>query len=131
MLNRKTITQIAKARLKDARTLLSAKRFDGAVYLCGYAIELGLKSKICETLNWQGYPESRNEFENYRSFKTHDLDVLLHLSGVEAQIKKSFLAEWSAISQWNPEARYKPIGKVKHIDAKSMLTAAGKLLKQL
>ncbi len=131
MLNRKTIIQIAKARLKDARTLLSAKRFDGAVYLCGYAIELGLKSKICEILNWQGYPESRKEFENYRSFKTHDLDVLLHLSGVEAQIKKSFLAEWSAISQWNPETRYKPIGKVKPIDAKSMLTAAGKLLKQL
>jgi hypothetical protein len=36
--------------LIDAEVLLNAKRFDGSVYLCGYAIELGLKKRICETL---------------------------------------------------------------------------------
>lgn len=131
MLNQKIIVQIARARLRDANILLSSKRFDGAVYICGYAVELGLKLKICETLNWQGYPESKKEFENYRSFKTHDLDVLLHLSGVEAKIKKNFLAEWSTVSQWNPEARYKPTGRINNIEAKSMLTATRKILKQL
>jgi len=131
MLNRKTIIQIAKARLKDARTLLSAKRFDGAVYLCGYAIELGLKCKICEILNWQEYPETRSEFNNYRTFKTHNLDVLLHLSGIESHIKANYLSDWSIVAKWKPEARYQPVGKVKLIDAKEMLKATQKLLKAL
>ena len=91
MLQQKEIKKLAKARLKDAKVLFSEKRLEGSVYLCGYAIELSLKSKICETLHWPGYPQTKKEFENYRSFKTHDLDVLLHLSGFEAHIKKKFL----------------------------------------
>jgi hypothetical protein len=30
---------MARVRLKDAEVLLLARRFDGAAYLCGYAIE--------------------------------------------------------------------------------------------
>ena len=55
MLDRKDIKAIAKARLKDAQVLLRGNRFDGAIYLCGYAIELALKARICQTLKWGGY----------------------------------------------------------------------------
>ena len=58
MLDRKDIKAIAKARLKDAQVLLRGNRFDGAIYLCGYAIELALKARICQTLKWGGYPAS-------------------------------------------------------------------------
>jgi len=50
MLDKKEINEIARARLEDAEVLFSARRYDGAVYLCGYAVELGLKSRICNTL---------------------------------------------------------------------------------
>ena len=44
------LRKIAKARLKDAEALLAAHRYDGAIYLCGYAVELALKARICQTL---------------------------------------------------------------------------------
>ena len=121
MLTKLDIQLIAQARLKDAEVLFEAKRYEGAVYLCGYVVELGLKYKICKTLNWDGYPLTRNQFKNYSSFKTHKLDVLLHLSGAEENIKSKFLAEWSVVSEWDPEDRYQPIGNIKEEDAKLML----------
>jgi hypothetical protein len=39
------LDKLAKARLDDARALLAANRFDGATYLCGYAVELALKAR--------------------------------------------------------------------------------------
>lgn len=119
---------IAQARLDDAQVLMSAGKPDGAAYLCGYAVELSLKACICRTLGWPDYPATRNEFQGYQTFKTHVLDVLLHLSGRESFVKANLLAEWSAIATWDPEARYQPVGKIKAEDAQSMVEAAATLL---
>src|SRR5437667_174196 len=83
MLSTADLTSIARARLKDAKALLSKKRYDGAAYLCGYAVEIALKARIVRTLKWSGFPETRTEFEGLASFRCHDLDILLHLSGWE------------------------------------------------
>jgi HEPN domain len=61
---------IASARLEDAKTLLSAGRFDGASYLCGYAVEVALKARICRVLSWPDFPSTTGEFQAYRSFPT-------------------------------------------------------------
>ncbi len=121
------LRKIARARLKDAMVLLNAGRYDGAVYICGYAVECGLKSRICRTLRWEEYP-SASKFDN---FKTHNLNDLLQLSGVEENIKKECLAEWSDVSNWKSEIRYEPIGKATKKDAISMIEAARTLLKKL
>lgn len=121
------IEKIVQARIEDAKVLYDASRYDGSVYLCGYAIELGLKARICSTLQWDEYPTSGK----YSTFKTHDLDVLLHLSGCEDKIKLKHLADWSVVAQWNPEARYNPIGNVQDSDAKDMLESTEKVLKIL
>jgi len=112
---------VADARLDDASVLLGNDRLDGAAYLCGYAVELALKARICVTLRWQGFPESRKDFENFASFKTHKLDVLLALSGQEQLIKSQHLEEWSAIATWDPEARYKAVGHTTREQAQLML----------
>jgi hypothetical protein len=83
MLTPADLRAIAHSRLQDAHILFANARYDGAGYVCGYAVELILKAGICDTLNWPGYPASRNEFTNLLSFKTHNLDVLLSLSGRE------------------------------------------------
>jgi hypothetical protein len=101
---------IARERLLDAEALITAGRYDGAAYICGYAIELSLKASICKTLKWSVFPSSNSEFQNYQSFKVHNLDVLLHLSGMEDEIKTNHMADWSNVSVWNPENRYKTIG---------------------
>ena len=131
MLSRRELKQIARARLKDAEVLLRAKRFDGASYLCGYAVEVALKAKICETLNRKGFPSTNSEFKNYQSFKTHSLDVLLTFSGVEDKIKKRYLAEWSVVAEWDPEARYKPAGKVGEGDSELMIESTKTLMAAL
>jgi len=131
MISRKDLQKIARARLKDAQILFQNRRYDGATYLCGYAIELWLKSKICKTLGWEGFPSTNREFQNLLSFKTHDLDILLKLSGVEKKIKIRFLAEWSVISAWRPEVRYQPIGTISRGDAKMMIESAIVLMRNI
>lgn len=92
--------------MNDATVLFVNGRTAGAHYVCGYAVEMALKARICRTLNWLGFPESRNEFENYTSFRTHKLDVLLSLSGEEQRIKADHIQQWSYVAEWNPEVRY-------------------------
>src|SRR5712691_4990797 len=128
MIDVSELRKIAEERLKDAEALLAAGRYDGAIYLGGYVVELGLKNSICRILKWKGFPQTRSEFQNYQSFKTHDLDVLLSLSGAEDKIKTGFLAEWSAVATWDPEARYNPIGSANKTDAELLVESARKLL---
>src|ERR1022692_2762530 len=104
MISTKDLRAIARARLRDAQVLLKAKRFDGAFYLSGYAVELALKARVCRTLKWRGFPQSGREFEDFRSLKTHDLEVLLKFSGVEERVTAKALTEWSVVVNWFPES---------------------------
>jgi HEPN domain-containing protein len=122
------LRDIAQARLDDARALHQAGRFDGSVYLCGYAVEIALKARICDCLRWPGYPDTNAEFRGYTSFRTHDLEVLLHLSGAEAAIREGLLLEWSIVLKWDPDARYRAIGRASSHVASAMLTAVHTLL---
>ena len=56
------------------------------------------------------------------------LDVLLHLSGEEQRIKADHLWAWSAVATWDPEARYKPVGRADLIEVVVMLSAAETLM---
>ena len=123
--------KIARARLDDAKTLFAAARFDGATYLCGYAVEVALKARICRTLNWPEFPSTGSEFQAYRSFQTHELDVLLRLSGQEARIKRNHFALWNTVAIWKADSRYNVIGTAQQSDAAAMTQAAEQLLEVL
>lgn len=131
MISRSDLRKIARAKLEDAEVLLRAQRYDSAVYLCGYAIELALKARICLVLNWNEFPSSNAEFQKYQSFKTHELDVLLRLAGAEAIMKNKYINEWSAVVGWNPEMRYKLAGSTSSQEAHSMIAATKFLLREL
>lgn len=131
MLSAANLRAIARARLADTDALLKARRFDGSSYLCGYVVEMALKARICETLKWPGFPDKRSEFEGLQSFKTHDLDVLLRLSGREQYTEANLFPEWTIVSQWNPEARYQAVGTVAAATARDMISAAQTILARL
>src|SRR5436309_15767102 len=122
------LDSIARARIEDAKTLLVADRFDGATYLCGYAVEVALKARICRTLNWPEFPSTGGEFQAYRSFQTHELDVLLRLSGQEARVKQNHFALWNTVAAWKVESRYNVVGTAEQPDATTMIHAAEELL---
>jgi HEPN domain-containing protein len=122
------LEKLAQEHLNDAAALLAAGRYDGGVHLCGYAVEIALKARICNTLGWKKFPDSGHE---YRSFLIHDLDVLLHLSGRENHIRTTLLGEWSNVASWRPEVRYKPVGHASAPDLTQMIESAKKLLAEL
>ena len=122
---------IAEAKLNDASVLFINGRTAGAEYVCGYAVEMALKARICKTLNCPGFPENRSEFENYASFRTHKLDVLLSLSGEEQRIKADHILEWSYVAEWNPEVRYSATDTANRDDVALMITSTETLLRVL
>jgi hypothetical protein len=131
MIARADLRRIARARLRDAEALCRAGRYDGATYLCGYAVELSLKARICRTLRWAGFPHTRKEFESYQSFKVHNLETLLRLSGVEGKITTVHAASWSAVVYWNPESRYDMPGTVTKREALDMIQGARAIMRIL
>jgi HEPN domain-containing protein len=128
MLSIVEMSAISRARLMDAEVLLSNQRFDGAAYLCGYAVEIALKSRIVRTHGLTGFPATKSEFRGHSQFKSHDLEQLLKLSGWEARIKEVHLAAWSSVKVWTPEARYRPDESVLEAEASLMIQSATRLV---
>jgi hypothetical protein len=131
MISTKDLRAIARARLRDAQVLLNGKRFDGAFYLSGYAVELALKARICRTLKWRDFPQSGREFDDFRSLRTHDLEVLLKFSGIGERVKARHGAAWTAVVRWDPESRYGKIGIWKQFETAEMLDSVERLLEVL
>lgn len=131
MITKSELSKIARARLRDAEVLYAGSRYDGAIYLCGYAVEITLKARSCKTLKWVGFPSTKKDFEGFQSFRTHRLDVLLSLSGQEDKIKSMFLADWSIVAKWDTETRYTPIGTATQKDAFDMIESSKVIIKAL
>lgn len=122
-----------------------AKRYDGAMYICGYAVEIALKARICKTLRWAEFPSGTKEFnqnQKYQFLKSHALGLLLSYSGQEERVKTKFSAEWSAVAAWSPESRYTPATRITRktpprvvarleMKARLMIDSAKILLKKL
>lgn len=117
--------KLTNKRLKEAELMFQNNRYDCAVYLSGYSIELMLKLNVCKLFKLsQGYPENRLELDTYpdglkenfliglrqislKTFRTHNLNDLLLISGKEFKIKNVLLIEWTEILYWDPELRYR------------------------
>ena len=128
MISAAELDNIARARIEDAKVLLTAGRFDGATYLCDYAVEMALKARISRTFTWGEFPSTGGEFQAYRSFPTHELDVLLHLSGQEDRLSQNHFALWNAVAVWKVESRYSVVGTAQQPDATAMIQVAEELL---
>ena len=125
---------LAKIRLDDAITLYRQKRYEGAIYLCGYAVELALKYKICQKLEWDEYLPESSKIDNVRTFYTHKLEALKYLSGMQnilddAQNTK-LNDSWTIIISWNEQLRYNITPQSKN-NARSFLRASIQLYKEL
>ena len=130
MLTRQELRQISRSRLRDAEVLFNGQRYDGAIYMCGYAVELALKARICVTLKWTEFPATAGEFKDLQSLRTHNFEVLLRLSGRQ-DVRRTHIADWSVVGQWGPDIRYRPPGITVRDDAKVMIEATRRLLKVL
>ncbi len=119
--------ELALARLTDAEVLFAGGRYDGAVYLCGYAIEFTLKARVCTVLGWPTYFTDKD----YASFKTHDLTVLLNLSGAAHlnAVGSIFSQKWNTVLElWSSQMRYDAYGMMSARNASDIIAAAHSLM---
>ena len=120
----------AREYLRAAKLLRTRSSYDAAVYLCGYAVEIALKARICKTLKWtDGFPESASEFRLKANLKTHDLEALLSFTAIQDKIKPTYLRAWSLVNEWTPEQRYNPRGTKTLAEANEMIQAVQTLLR--
>ncbi len=126
----------AREYLRAAKLLRTRRSYDAAVYLCGYAVEIALKARICRTLKWTGgFPETPAEFRLKGNLKTHDLETLLDYTGLQDRVRSAsstgFFTDWSVVNKWNPEQRYNPRGTKTLLEADSMIASTQILLRVL
>lgn len=121
MLNAKELKKLSRERIKESEILFSFRKYDTSAYLCGYAVELALKYRICKLLKWPTFPETNSEFGELKFLKTHNYEALLQLTGKRDVVKLNLMADWSVVVKWTPENRYRPLGEVNRTDSKDMI----------
>ena len=117
---------LAQERLEDAQALLAAGRFAGAHYMCGYAMEMKLKSRMCKSHGWSEYPPRTGE-RLAQALKTHKLAELLLFTGMRPTITEVHTGDWSIVEKWDPEQRYTPAAYTEE-QAHAMIAAAEALM---
>jgi HEPN domain-containing protein len=101
--------ELAEQRLVEAKALLDLGNWDGAYYLAGYAVELGLKAcNIKALLATDAFPDK--EFS--RNCYTHAIEKLVGLAKLEGERKTAadaapdLEANWIQARDWSEEKRY-------------------------
>ncbi|AMV25447.1 HEPN domain protein [Gemmata sp. SH-PL17] len=117
-MNRDDLRRLARIRLKEARVLIKAECFDGAYYLCGYAVECALKACIAKATKKSEFPD----LERVKGSYTHNLGTLVRLAGLEAlrvsqeKADAAFGVNWGIVKDWAETARYAQHGEKKARD---------------
>lgn len=103
----------SRRRLEDAQSLHLQKRWTGATYLGGYAIECSLKSLICHEEKKHNLKDTRIFHKELQGASLHNLTKLLDsLPVVQRAIKLdrtgTYKEAWKVVSSiWrNDELRY-------------------------
>lgn len=106
--NRRDLQRLARIRLAEARVLLAGKKYDGAYYLAGYAVECALKSCIAKQFRKFDFPDKKLVNDSH----THNLEQLLSVSGLkqvhkqELETNAEFAVNWSVVRDWSEKGRY-------------------------
>ena len=96
--------EIARLRMGDAKSLLESKRYNGAIYLAGYAVECRLKFAYCRRKCASAASTLPGHLE------VHDWDTLVSATGLLPDIKaqQEMDALYSAlVDRWGPSLRYR------------------------
>lgn len=107
-MNRNEFRRLAATRLDDARVLLQARRYAGAYYLAGYAVECALKACIARQTRRHDFPPPRRVIEE---LYTHDLTRLVKAAGLTLDLQAQeradpeFGNDWLIVSRWSEQSR--------------------------
>src|SRR5437867_1425356 len=92
--------EVARIRRDDAAVLFGARRYRGAIYLAGYAVECLLKWAVTQRCGITYLPEE---------LETHRWDTLLPEAGLATSLRANpaLRVVYSELAElWGPELRY-------------------------
>lgn len=101
-------------RLEDAKALLNASRWRGAMYMGGYAVECLLKTKLMQIYDCKNLRElddvlrQRSILPAHRTVFTHQLEDLLKLTPSYNRLRqnRNVWHMFHEINRWTPRWRY-------------------------
>ena len=108
------LAEASRQRLADAKALLNAARWRGAMYMAGYAVECLLKTKLMHIYNCQNLHaledllRQRSILPANRTVFTHQLEDLLRLTPGYNRLKqdRNLWHMFQAVNLWTPQWRY-------------------------
>jgi HEPN domain-containing protein len=101
---RTDLQKLANLRIEEAEALLKARKYSGAYYLAGYAVECALKACIAKKTKRHDWP---NKDLVSKCF-THDIERLLDLAGLKPLLPSdpAFQINWGIVKDWSEQDRY-------------------------
>ena len=110
-----------RERLEDARALLTAGRYGGAVYVGGYAVECALKSVHLSHVPAGERPAA---LAGYRTARSHDYQHLVALCERRRAVVPDDVLRVIRGSGWATDLRYDP-ANVDRRDGEAFVRSAG------
>jgi hypothetical protein len=111
--NRRRLQKLADDRLRDAEALLKEKRWSGAYYMAGYAVECALKSCVLHHVQKTGMIfQDRRYLKDLGDCWTHKLDQLVELAALTTELNAATAANptlrghWGVVKDWKETSRY-------------------------
>ena len=104
----------SRQRLADAKVLLNASQWRGAMYMAGYAVECLLKTRLMHIYDCKNLREledllrQRSILPANRTVFTHQLEDLLRLTPGYNRLMRNreMLPLFNKVNQWTPNWRY-------------------------
>lgn len=107
-MQRKDLQELARIRIREARTLLRAGEYAGAYYLAGLAGECAIKACVAKQTKKHEFPDKARANDAF----DHDPVKLAKLAGIYADILRdarlhvSFAKNWTIVKDWKIDSRY-------------------------
>lgn len=105
---RNQLRKLAKERLSDSKVLLDAGKYSGSYYICGYAVECGLKAIIAKNVKPNVFP-AKDSTKRCYIHKLNQLSIEAGL-GKSLELKQKtdpkFDSYWAETILWSEESRY-------------------------
>ena len=107
-MNRSDLQKLSRLRESEAAVLLKARRFQGAYYLLGYAVECALKACIAKQVRRHDFPD-RDVFG--RAY-VHNLEQLVLVAGLttifnlEKNARPQLALNWAIVKDWKETSRH-------------------------
>ncbi|PXF60554.1 MAG: DNA-binding protein [Candidatus Methanogaster sp.] len=112
-MNRYDLQDLALIRCREAYVLLENGNYEGSYYLCGYAVECGLKACIAKQTRLHDFPDKKVVNASY----SHKLEDLVKIAALEPNMDNElksnpdFADNWYTVKDWSEKSRYE-----KHTD---------------